>query len=201
MTDLPPTCAIGFKEWSGVCDALTGGLQTIILRKGGIEEGPGGFTPEHPSFWLYPTRLHESQQGLRIETGPTPTPPPPSSGLGTTPIRGLAVVDSIYYVDREDALDALEPFHIWTWETVDKRFHYRRPGLWVLGVRVWSRERPTEVPVTVEQLGCKTWVELDPPLETAGLAPAVDDAEWERRRRSLAAVLGAPPDAGKAGNR
>jgi len=55
--------------------------------------------------------------------------------------------------------------------------------------------------VTVEQLGCKTWVELDPPLETAGLTPALDDSEWERRRASLAAVLGAPPDAGKAGNR
>lgn len=200
MIELPPTLGVGFKEWSGVCDALTSGRQTIILRKGGIEEGPGGFAPEHPVFWLYPTRLHEAQQGLRIEGEPRPLPPP-SPGLGATPIRALAVVDSIHYMDRENALDALEPFHIWTWETVHKRFHYRRSGLWVLGVRIWSRERPTEVPATVEQLGCKTWVEFDPPLETLGLAPAIDDDEWERRRATLAAALGSLFDVGKAGSR
>jgi len=199
MTDLPQTCAVGFKEWSGVCDALTRGEQTIILRKGGIDEGPGGFTPEHPVFWLYPTRIHEAQQGLRIEAEPPAAVPSPALAA-MVPIRGLAAVDSIYYVDREDALDALEPYHIWTSETVHKRFHYRRPGLWVLGVRVWSRARPVEIETTLEHLGCKTWVELDPPLETAGLAPVVDDAEWERRRESLAALLGSPPDVGKAGD-
>jgi len=200
MTNLPQTCAVGFKEWSGVCDALIRGEQTIILRKGGIDEGPGGFKPEHPLFWLYPTRIHEAQQGLRIEPEPPAALSSPSLAA-MVPIRGLAAVDSIYYVDRESALDALEPYHIWTSETVHKRFHYRRPGLWVLGVRVWSRERPTEIATTLEHLGCKTWVEFDPPLETLGLTPALDDSEWERRRESLAALLGSPPDAGKAGDR
>src|SRR5262249_33425513 len=59
----PParTCAIAFKEWAGVCDALIQGRQTIIVRKGGISEGagPGSFVPEHAEFWIYPTWVHQ----------------------------------------------------------------------------------------------------------------------------------------------
>ena len=37
----PGWCAVAFKEWAGVCDALLQGRQAIIIRKGGISEGPG----------------------------------------------------------------------------------------------------------------------------------------------------------------
>ena len=56
-------------------------------------------------------------------------------------LRALAVVDSIAFVDQEETLAALEELHVWTEETVLKRFHYRKPGLWVLGVRVFRRGR------------------------------------------------------------
>ncbi len=61
------SCAIAFKEWASVCDALLAGRQTIILRKGGISEGkaPGTFVPEHSQFWLYPTWVHQAEQGVR----------------------------------------------------------------------------------------------------------------------------------------
>ena len=36
-----------FKEWAIVVDALGRGRQSVILRKGGIAEGRGGFRPEH----------------------------------------------------------------------------------------------------------------------------------------------------------
>ena len=50
MNPLPDDCAIAFKEWAGVCQALGDGRQTIIVRKGGIDEGPAGFRPEHRGF-------------------------------------------------------------------------------------------------------------------------------------------------------
>jgi len=39
----------------------------MILRKGGISEdqAPGVFAPEHPEFWLYPTWVHQADQGVR----------------------------------------------------------------------------------------------------------------------------------------
>jgi len=185
MTEIPPECGVGFKEWRGVCEALASGRQSLILRKGGIAEEAGAFVPEHRAFWLYPTRMHEAQQGLRIES----EVPPLAGDPTVVPIRSLAVVDAIYHLDREDRLDDLEPFHVWTEETVRKRFHYRSPGLWALAVRVWARDEAEEVRVTPEQLGCKTWVPFDPALATRGLAPVLDDEAWgdrlERLRRAI----------------
>ncbi len=188
--ELPERCGIAFKEWAGVCDALGEGRQSLILRKGGIAEGPSGFVPEHRAFWLYPTHVHEAQQGLRIDRAPAPAAPEPPERV---PIRWLAVVEAIHHVDRLDRLPALEEFHVWTEETVRKRFEYRRPGLWALCVRVLSRPDAVELAVTAEQTGCKTWVPIEPPLGTAGLSPVLDDAEFARRGGRLHAALGSEP--------
>src|SRR5512138_2779668 len=50
-----------FKEWAIVVDALGRGEQILILRKGGIAEGRGGFRPEHTRFLLFPTAFHEQR--------------------------------------------------------------------------------------------------------------------------------------------
>lgn len=184
---LPNTLAIAFKEWAGVCDALASGRQAIILRKGGIEEGPRGFVPEHPAFWLYPTFVHEGEQGLKVAST-TPRPADP----GVVPIGALAVVESVERIDDLDMLLGLDTLHVWTEETVRKRFEYRKPGLWVLGVRAYRRDEPWRVEVTPAQLGCKSWVPLERPLATAGLSPARSETEAEADRRGLAAAIGRP---------
>ena len=61
----PPASAIGFKEWSYVCDSLTQGVQTLVLRKGGIHEGHGGFEWKHRGFFLFPTWFHTQGEKLR----------------------------------------------------------------------------------------------------------------------------------------
>jgi hypothetical protein len=192
---LPDTCGVAFKEWAGVCDALIAGRQSLIVRKGGIAEGPRGFAPEHDTFWLYPTRVHEAEQGLR-DTPPTPLPGPspslPLTGMPeTVALRALVSVTSIAFVDRAETLAALRDLHVWSDETMARRFHYRKPGLWLLGVRVFlRRSEPHRLAVTAEHAGCKTWVSLDPPLETAGCEPVLDEAEFARRRARLETMLG-----------
>ncbi len=173
-----PTCSHAYKEWAGVCRALADGRQTILLRKGGISEGPDGFRPEHPAFWLYPTFVHQAQQGLR-------DPGPPIEPESSVPIDLFAEVESVAWVDRTDQLAPLEPFHIWTAETVLKRFHYRTPGVWVLGVRIYRADRPHHLFPTPEQSGCMTWVDLDPPLATVGLRPVLDDSRAQSIRDAL----------------
>ncbi len=196
------SCAVAFKEWAGVCDALAEGVQSIILRKGGIREGsgPGVFVPEHDEFWLYPTAVHQAQQGLRLpRTDSSPQPDGPADPLS---IRALARVEMIGYLRDEAALPALEEFHVWTEETVRKRFHYRAPGLWVLGIRIWRRDPAFEIMSTPEHAGCKTWVTLSPALPTTGLIPALDDATWSERMGRLRSVLEAarPDDPGTRGS-
>jgi len=181
---LPASCAVAFKEWAGVCDALIAGRQSLILRKGGVAESGGEFRPDHPAFWLYPTVVHQADQGLR-----TPSNLPPFDPQ-VVPIEGLAVVEWTARVDRLDQLDALADFHDWTEATIRGRFDYRRPGLWALVVRVYRRVEPWPIRVTPEQLGCKTWVPLDPSIGTEGVRAVTDDAESARRLSEMRRALG-----------
>jgi hypothetical protein len=197
MSTNPESCGVAFKEWAGVCDALLQGRQVVILRKGGISEnaGLGGFVPEYSEFWLYPTWLHQAEQGLRLGDGPAVHV---SAADGYLPIRGLVRVDSITYIDCEEALAPLAEFHVLTDETIRKRFHYRRPGLWVLSARVWASESGFTLTPTPDQAGCKTWVQLDRPLATTGLVPVFDDSQWAARRQHLQSAMGREPISGPA---
>jgi hypothetical protein len=189
MSSLPDSSLIALKEWAGVCDALMTGRQAIILRKGGILEGPGGFAPEHTFFWLYPTHVHQAEQGLRQEREAEAASGSPPAATDRVMIRAFAAVELIHFVGTEKMLRLLAPFHILTEETVRKRFHYRKPGLWVLGVRVFRREEPWPLDPTPEQLGCKSWVVLDTPLVTQGLEPVIEAVEWARRLDRLRSLL------------
>src|SRR5438132_279856 len=53
-----------FKEWAIVVDALGRGEQIIILRKGGISEGPGGFKLDQNEFLLFPTLFHQQRESV-----------------------------------------------------------------------------------------------------------------------------------------
>lgn len=163
-SDRPGPCGIAYKEWAGVCAAVGQGRQTILLRKGGIAESAGRFRPEHGRFWLYPTRLHQAQQGLRDPSPPAEVHPP-----GLIPIRHLVEVLSASWIDRLDDALALAPRHVWTEETIRSRFAYRSPGLWRLDLRAWARPEPFLLAETAEQSGCKTWVVIDPPIPAEGL--------------------------------
>jgi hypothetical protein len=185
-TALPESCAVAFKEWAGVCDALGSGRQGLILRKGGVAEGPGGFRPEHPAFWLYPTHVHEAEQKLRTPTRSSTVETP-----GVVSIDALAVVEWTGRVERLEQLKSIEDLHDWTVETVRHRFHYRSPGLWALAVRIYRRAEPWSLPVTPAHLGCKTWVPLDTPWPTSGVVPVLDDEGSLGRLDRLRSALGA----------
>jgi hypothetical protein len=189
-------CAIAFKEWAGVCLALGQGRQSLIVRKGGIDEGPSGFAPEHQAFWLYPTYVHQAQQGLKSEavTAENGRGREPAISPQEVAIQLLARVELVEHVAAEDRLEALAPFHVWTDETLRKRFAYRRPGLWVLGVRIFRRDSPWIFRPSPEQLGCKSWVTLEPALSTAGLLPVLDDHAAAHQARLLREALGLEKD-------
>jgi hypothetical protein len=111
------------------------------------------------------------------------------TNVGYVPLRALVRIDGLFHVEREDMLPALEEHHVLKAETVAKRFHYRKPGIWVLRARVWRGEVAHSVVVTPEQAGCKTWVMLETALDTNGLTPVFDDVEWEEKRKSLEVKL------------
>lgn len=153
---------IAFKEWAAVCQALMAGRQSIILRKGGIAEEAGEFRPEFPRFWLYPTYIHQQDTGLKpTETHWLTLARHNAPAAAKIVLRAWCEVGPIEYCDRLDRLQSLADWHIWSETTVMQRFQYRRPGLYILPVRVYLCSQPIELIERPEYAGCKTWVEFE----------------------------------------
>src|SRR5437899_5426418 len=183
--------SIAFKEWAVICRALAEGRHALILRKGGIAEDGGRFRPEHDRFLLYPTFFHEQQRtGIKpellqlLEAAERDKPPP-----GTIRFSHFATVaDSFQVADLDKAL-ALDHLHGWTADAVQRRFHYRTPGLCVLAVRVFQLPAPVDIVERPEYAGCKTWVKLHGAIPTEGATPVLGDPPFTEYLDKVNALL------------
>jgi hypothetical protein len=159
------------KEWAVICDALVAGEQSILLRKGGIEEadGPGRFRLATPRFALFPAWLHQRPEQIK---------PPWRDRVqlfdhepSEITLRGTGVAEQVWQVPSRESLDALADLHIWTAEQLDMRWNYKpHQPLYLLAIRVFRLPEPKTITNNPAYAGCKSWVELDP-------ADAVDNAE------------------------
>ena len=178
-----------FKEWAVICAALEQGRQTLILRKGGIDEGREGFRVEHGEFWLFPTSFHQQPDELIPEAWPLLEQARTDADPRCVRLSLYAVVQEVYHVQDLATLSRLSGRHIWSDKTVEQRFYYRSPGLFALVVRVYRRESPIEIENSPHMAGCKSWVDLPSPLPSDKLRPVLVDATWERQCRDIATVL------------
>ena len=174
--------SVGFKEWSLVCDALGRGTQSVILRKGGIAEGRGGFSFRYREFFLFPTLFHEQVEKVRIASADIPAPG------NTIAIRWYAKVERALRIDSFEIAEALAPLHILSAAVVRERFGYKGDGLNVAFVRVFEIS-----PVWVLQNekrfgGCRSWVELPSPPEMTR-QPVVDDTAHAKLRAQFDRIL------------
>jgi hypothetical protein len=165
-----------FKEWAVICRALAQGRQALILRKGGIAETTGDFRLEHTRFWLYPTYVHQQRDGIKpealdlLEQVEAERPP-----HGVVRLSHFAEVTGVYHVHDLAAALLLDELHLWSGATVKARFAYRRPGLYVLPVRVYRAAQIVELAETSYYTGCKSWVELERELPTDGAVSVLDE--------------------------
>jgi hypothetical protein len=176
-----------FKEWAAVVAALRAGAQTIILRKGGISEGRGGFDPGRADrFWLFPTAFHAQREKLRPEAARFfPAAETASGTIAATPplpatppaLDTYADLVAHRFISDWAEVAALAPLHLWTEATVRERFDWARPaGLHVLLVRVHRLAAPVALPAGLDLGGCKSWIDLplgDPAAHAS--TPALDD--------------------------
>ena len=101
----------------------------------------------------------------------------------------FAEVGGVYHVhDLVPAL-MLAHLHLWSEETVRARFAYRRPGLFVVPVRVYRVAGAFELPETPYYAGCRSWVELERDLPMEGAAPVLDEAAYRELLRTLDMLL------------
>lgn len=172
---------IAFKEWAVVVDALESGVQRLILRKGGIAEGRGGFRPEHSRFLLFPTQFHQQREQVippaqRRFDELAPELPPPD----TVRISSWAEVISWRRIDSSTAVEALRGQHIWKDEVIAERFQWgREVGIHALELQVFLLPTPWLGAMLPGYGGCKSWVEMAEDIPTDG-SRAVTPAEIER---------------------
>ena len=172
-----------FKEWAVICEALAKGRQSLILRKGGIDED---FKPKHTRFWLFPTYLHEDGDGIKpaaahmLDLARADRPPD-----GVVRLSHFAEVAGAYFIRELFGALLLDDLHLWSEATVRKRFAYREPGLYVLPVRVYKAAQVHELPITAAYDGCRSWVELERELPTDGARPVMPDRPYADLLQSL----------------
>lgn len=80
--------AVALKEWAALVTAIGEGKQTILLRKGGIREGP--FRAPASSFFLFPTSFHSEGRLLKPDAAEAYSQVVSSSSLSNIGRKGLS---------------------------------------------------------------------------------------------------------------
>lgn len=187
--------AVGFKDWALICEAMGTGRQSLILRKGGLAEGRGGFGFHHETFFLFPTRYHE--QALKIR--PDELAAVDAAGgdeAGVVPIRYGCRLERSWRVEDWETVRRLEPFHVYREEVARERFayadrHHTEGALSVAFCRVYRLDPAWTLPNSPAFGGCKSWIGL-PPTAPAGTQwqPVLDEEAHRVRREALSRILG-----------
>lgn len=178
-----------FKEWEIVVDALGRGDQILLLRKGGIHEGRGGFRPEYRRFLLFPTRYHQQREFVvasaqaRFDEMPRPV----SAELVRLEF-GAELVEARRLETLAQA-KALHGQHIWRDEVIERRFDWGKDrAIHVLAVRIFRLAHAVELPMTTAYAGCQSWIMLERDIATDGATAVLDDAAFERKLAEFHAV-------------
>jgi hypothetical protein len=183
---------LALKEWAVVVHALSTGKQVLLLRKGGLHEHQGRFSTGPTEFFLFPTYVHQMEQGVvggaAADLRAALAARPPADQLL---IECYATVEELAWLDSRERLARLADLHCWTPETVAHRFDYGKvPGLSLFILRVYRLPQPHVLPLLKRYGGCRSWVELAEPLNTAGVVPVLSDEVFAKR---LGEIRSRPP--------
>jgi hypothetical protein len=178
------------KEWSAVWEALATGRQSILLRKGGLAEAGEEFDVPASQFWLFPTYTHQQESALKHDAAifleKARAARPAQNRVRLTHSAELA---GVYHVHELLSAILLSHWHILSDHTVEERFAYQRPGIYVLVLRVYRAPQIHELIDMPSYAGCRSWVELDQDLPTEGGIPVLSDGEFSHLMRTLDRLL------------
>lgn len=184
---------LALKEWAAVVHALLQGRQTVLLRKGGIHEKR--FTMRGSEFVVFPTVAHSHAASTRPEFADLLALGRPDVGESAVVVRAQLSVVDVIAVHRPDRIAELEPFHLWTTESVQaNRIDFRpKHELTAIVVRARAFAEPVTVPLLPEYAGCKSWIDLALPADYQLRNPVLDDASLREVADQVRAAVGPDP--------
>jgi hypothetical protein len=180
-----------FKEWAIVVDALGRGEQVLILRKGGLNEGRGGFQLEHSQFFLFPTRFHQQRESVVAaaqERYDQIAPHFPAPEM--VRVEFFAEVAACRQLDSLSAAETLRGQHCWRDEVIAQRFDWgRAKNIFAIALRVHRLPLAIELPMSPGYGGCKSWVEFEKDIPTNGARPVLDHPAFDHKLNQFLAAL------------
>ena len=186
-----PESKIAFKEWAVIINALAQGKQSIILRKGGVEEKNKEFKIEHHEFFLFPTYEHQDPSDLKLTVHSDLDWTIRNRGEeNTAAIRYYVCAEKIFRIRDENLIPKISPLHVWSDDEIRKRFHYgKEKGIYLILVRVFELLFPHMIQITSQYAGCKSWVELEKPLPIYNPMPRISDFQFNEIRKQITQIL------------
>ena len=166
------------KEWAVAVRALERGETALVVRKGGIREK--AFAVPRARFLLFKSYEHQKPEQLKPAYHELLRSIPKRRDDGPVVFTSFAEVRGAYEVSETEELEVLDPYHIWTHAYAESRLKWRpKKPLTVLVLRTYVLPEPVELGYRAEYGGCKSWIELEKNVLTAGSRPAIDDAAFE----------------------
>ncbi|MFC5051107.1 DUF1802 family protein [Rubritalea spongiae] len=158
---------MAFKEWFTVCEALGHGVQDLIIRKGGIHEGKGGFEFIHDEFYLFPTLFHKQAEQIQEPARQwMPGTEKKVWDLGETVlIKYRCSVERCELISDWQQVLELVGRHVYAEELLRDRFDWEGKGMDagcinVAYVRTEVLEKPIELSYSKAHGGCRSWLEI-----------------------------------------
>lgn len=184
------TTNAALKEWNVAVNALANGDTIVLLRKGGIREEGGRFTVAHQQVLLYPTFEHQNPDLVKPEYATQVQVVDSGWHPNKIKISSFAKITNILQVSDESILNKLFVYHIWNYNFVRDRLKWKpQQPLYILLLKTYKLARLYEIVYRTEYGGCRSWIELDKPINITDLTPVLNDDNYRKLSSEICQIV------------
>ena len=176
------------KEWATVVAALEDGVQTVLLRKGGILDVASGFKIEAKKFLLFPTQEHQDYNHIKPEFHKYLEQikiNPPKTGFNK--ITSYAEVLSEADILSDETIKKLSKFHIWSDSYINERKNWKPENpIKAVFLKVYKIPE-VNTPLKSEYQGCKSWININEEIPVG--KAVLSDKETESKLEEFKEII------------
>jgi len=166
------------KEWGTVVEALSNGIQTLLIRRR---------RPAHSEFFLHPTYgIKQTRKCFQKQFLGIYDQAKASKLKGKIEIKCYAQVKEVIEVNDPQRLVDLSDHYIWTSSHVEEYFkESKEKKVYVLILRTFKLPEPK----TVDVFPGMSWVNLPEPVSTVNCIPVITDVDFNNKVNRIKAKL------------
>lgn len=175
-------------------EALGQGFQSLVIRKGGLQEKNDSFEVEQDRFVLFPTYVHQKPEDLNntgrqwLETHQLKAG---VSEPNPVTLNYFAEIQSMIWMNREVWIAPLADLQALNQEALKKKFYFgNEKGFYVLTLRVYAFKETIFLPRLHEYAGCRSWLTLPFSIAASEGSPVLTDAEFSNQGSALTRLFG-----------